>query len=64
MPDHEERPPTALAHGAAKSSDIERVRRNVDEAEVRVTDDAQNSTERRRRRLRDREAQRDEDAQP
>jgi hypothetical protein len=64
MPDHEERPPTALAHGAAKTSDIERVRRNVDKAEVRVTHDAQASTARRRRRLRGREAQRDEDARP
>jgi hypothetical protein len=64
MPDHEERPPTALARGAAKSSDIERVRRNVDQAEVRVTHDAQTSTARRRRRLRGRAAQRDDDAQP
>jgi hypothetical protein len=51
-------------HGAAKSSDIERVRRNVDQAEVRVTDDTQTSTARRRRRLRGREAQRRDDAQP
>ena len=64
MPDHDERPPTALAHGAAKSSDIERVRRNVDKAEVRVTDDTQTSTARRRRRLRGREAQRRDEAQP
>jgi hypothetical protein len=64
MPNHEERPPTALAHGAAKSSDIERVRRNVDKAEVRVTYDTQTSTARRRRRLRGREAQRRDDAQP
>ena len=64
MPDHEERAPTALAHGAAKSSDIERVRRNVDKAEVRVTHDAQTSAARRRRRLRRREAQRRDDAQP
>jgi hypothetical protein len=62
MPDHEERPPTALARGAAKSSDIERVRRNVDQAEVRVTHDAQTSTAR-RRRLRG-PAQGDDDAQP
>ena len=64
MPDHEERPPTALAHGAAKSSDIERVRRNVDKAEGPVTHDTQTSTARRRRRLRGREAARNADAQP
>jgi hypothetical protein len=64
MPDNEERPPSALAHGAAKSSDIERVRRNVDKAEGRVTHDDQASTARRRRRLRGREAARNADAQP
>jgi hypothetical protein len=63
MPDHEERAPTALAHGAAKSSDIERVRRDVDQAEVRVTHDDQASTARRRRQLRGREAERKSDAQ-
>ena len=36
MPDHEERPPTALAHGAVKSDDIERVRRDVDQSDARV----------------------------
>ena len=30
MPDHQERPPVALAHGATQSGDIERVRRDVD----------------------------------
>jgi len=40
------------------------VRRNVDQAEVRVTNDAQTSTARRRRQLRGREAQRRDDAQP
>jgi hypothetical protein len=63
MPDHEERPPNALAHGAATSSDIERVRRDVDAAEVRVTHDEQASTARRRRQLRGREAERKSAAQ-
>jgi hypothetical protein len=63
MPDHEERPPNALAHGAAKSTDVERVRRDVDKAEVRVTHDAQASTARRRRKLRVREAEGNSDAQ-
>ena len=33
MPDHQERPPVALARGATQSGDIERVRRDVDAAE-------------------------------
>ncbi len=64
MPDHKEHSPSALAHGAAKSSDIERVRRDVDKAEVRVAHDEQASAARRRRRLRAREAEREADAQP
>ena len=64
MPDHEDRSPSALAHGAAKSSDIERVRRDVDNAEVRVARDDQASAERRQRRLSGREAERKPDAQP
>ena len=64
MPDHTERPPSALAHGAAKSSDIERVRRDVDSAEVRVARDDQASAARRQRRLRGREAERSPDARP
>jgi len=50
MPDHKDRPPTTLAHGSAKSSDIERVRRNVDSAEEKVANAAQVSAARERRR--------------
>jgi hypothetical protein len=50
MPDHKDRPPTTLAHGSAKSSDIERVRQNVDSAEERVANAAQVSAARERRR--------------
>ena len=64
MPDHEERPPTALAHGAVKSSDIERVRRDVDSSDARVAHDDQATATRRERRLRGREAARKQDAQP
>ena len=35
MPHHEERPPSALAHGPAKQDDIERARREVATAEAR-----------------------------
>ena len=64
MPDHTDRPPSALAHGAAKSSDIERVRRDVDNAEVRVARDDEASAARGRRRLRGSEAERKPDPQP
>jgi len=64
MPDHEERPPTALAHGAATSGDIERVRRDVDQAEVCVAHDDKASAARRQQRLRGREAERKADARP
>jgi len=64
MPDHGEQPASALAHGAAKSSDIERVRRDVDNAEARVADDDRASAARRRQRIRDRAARHEEDAQP
>jgi hypothetical protein len=64
MPDHEERPPTALAHGAVKSSDIERVRRDVDKSDARVAHDDKATAARRERRLRGREAEREQDARP
>ena len=35
MPDHPDKPASAMAHGPAKSSDIERVRRDVEEADAR-----------------------------
>lgn len=35
MPDHQDRPAGALAHGPAKCVGIERVRRDVDEADAR-----------------------------
>jgi hypothetical protein len=48
MPDHEERPPTTLARGAAKTNDIERVRRDVDHADACLTDDEEVRLARRR----------------
>jgi hypothetical protein len=50
MPEHKDRPPTALAHGSAKSSDIERVRRDVDGAKLCVENAEQASAARGRRR--------------
>ena len=64
MPDHEEQPASALAHGATKSSDIERVRRDVNRAEVRVAHDDRCVATRREQRIRNREARSTRDAQP
>jgi hypothetical protein len=61
MPDHEERPPTTLAHGAVKSGDIERVRRGVDQWEARVAQDQKKSAARKERELR-RKGDRKQDA--
>ena len=63
MPDHEERPPTALAHGAVKSGDIERVRRDVDQSDARVAHNKKAAAARRERELRDK-AERQQDAEP
>ena len=61
MPDHEERPPSTLAHGAVKSGDIERVRRNVDRSEARVAHDTKITAARKERELRRKDAS-EEDA--
>ena len=52
MPDHEERPPSTLAHGAVKSDDIERVRRDVDQSEARVAHDKKITAARKEQELR------------
>jgi hypothetical protein len=57
MTDHEEPPPSALAHGPVKSGDIERVRKDVDESDARVAHDRKTAAARRERELR-REAER------
>jgi hypothetical protein len=63
MPDHNEQPASALAHGATKS-DTDRVRRDVNSAEVRVAHDDRCVATRRERRIRNRQAQSTRDAQP
>jgi hypothetical protein len=63
MPDHEERPPTTLAHGAVKSDDIERVRQKVDECEERVAQEQKTSAARKQRELRGK-AKRKQDPSP
>ena len=63
MPDHRDKPPSALAHGPAKTSDIERVRRDVDEVAVRAVHEEEVSVARLRMRVSDRTADHEEDAQ-
>ena len=62
MPDHQERPPSTLAHGAVKSGDIERVRREVDQSEARVARDKKVTAVRKEQELRRRDTS-DEDAE-
>jgi hypothetical protein len=50
MRDHKDRPPSVLAHGPAKGSEIERVRQDIDSATVCVANAAQVSATRARRR--------------
>jgi hypothetical protein len=63
MPDHRDRPASALAHGPAKPSDIERVREGIDEADARVVRAEELSVARHRQRISGRAAEREEDAQ-
>jgi hypothetical protein len=62
MPDHEERLPSTLAHGAVKSGDIDRVRRDVERCEARVAGDNKIRAGRKQRELR-RKATSQEDAE-
>jgi hypothetical protein len=64
MPDHRDRPASALAHGPAKSSDIERARRDVDEADAQSERAEEVSVARhRQQRVSSRVAENEEDAQ-
>jgi hypothetical protein len=63
MPDHRDKPASALAHGPAKCSDIERVRRDADDAEARSVRVEEVSVARHRERVSKRMAEREEDAQ-
>jgi hypothetical protein len=63
MPDHRDKPASALAHGPAKCTDIERVRRDVDEADVRSVRAEEVSVARHRQRVSSRVTEDAEDAQ-
>jgi len=51
MPEHRDRPASDLAHGPAKPSDIERARRDVDEADASSVRSEKDSAARQRQRV-------------
>ena len=63
MPDHRDKPASALAHGPAKVSDIERVRREVDEADARAVRQEEIAVARHRQRVAGRVSEQEEDPQ-
>ena len=63
MPDHRDKPASAVAHGSAKSSDIERVRRDVNEADRRSVRAEEIAVASHRQRVAGRVAEHEEDAQ-
>jgi hypothetical protein len=63
MPDHRDKPASALAHGPAKSSDIERVRRDAEDADARSVSAEEASVARHRQRVSERAAEHEEDAE-
>jgi hypothetical protein len=62
MPHHQDKPASAMAHGAAKCSDIERVRRDVDEADTRSVRAEEVAVARHRQRVASRVAEHEGDA--
>jgi hypothetical protein len=63
MPDHRDKPASAMAHGPTKPSDIERVRRDLNEADGRSVRAEEIAVAGHRQRIADREAEHEEDAQ-
>jgi hypothetical protein len=63
MPEHRDRPASDLAHGPAKPSDIERARRDVDEADAQSVRAEEVSVARQRQRLSNRVAESEKEDQ-
>jgi len=51
MPDHRDKPASAMAHGPAKCSDVERVREDLDQADARSVRAEEMSLDRHRHRV-------------
>ena len=62
MPDHRDKPASAMAHGAAKCSDVERVRRDLGEAEERSVAAEEIAVARHRQKVATRVAGHEQDA--
>jgi hypothetical protein len=62
MPDHWDKPASAMAHGAAKRSDVERVRREIGEADQRSVEAEEVAVARHRQRVSGRVAEHGEGA--
>ena len=63
MPDHRDKPASAMARGPAKGSDIERVRREVDDVDARAVRAEEVAVARHRQRVADRVEEHEGDAQ-
>jgi hypothetical protein len=63
MPDHRDKPASAMARGSAKGSDIERLRRDVDDVDARSVRAEEIAVARHRKQVADRVAEHEEDAQ-
>ena len=63
MPDHRDKPASAMARGSTKGSDIERVRRDVDDVDARSVRAEEIAVARHRKQVADRVAEHKEDAQ-
>ena len=62
MPDHRDKPASAMAHGPAKGSDVERVRREIGEADERSVHAEEVAVTCHRQRVSDRAAEHEERA--
>jgi hypothetical protein len=60
MPDHRDKPASAMAHGPAKRSDVERVRRELSDADERSVHAEEVAVARHRQRVSTRVAEREE----
>lgn len=62
MPDHRDKPASAMAHGPAKTGDVERVRREIGEADERLVHEEEVAVARHRQRISGRVREQEEDA--
>jgi hypothetical protein len=62
MPDHRDWPASAMAHGPAKPSDVERVCREIGEADERAVHAEEDAVARHPQRVSGRVAEHEEDA--